>query len=451
MYSKVKFQVIYVLLLFIFLPALFIYAETDKEREARLRSELAQIEAQIKEQEKLVSELSGQRKSLERDIRLIDAQIRKAELAIKKRDYKISQLQKQIKLLNSRIGDLDEKLKKGKESLAEILRKTKEIDDFSFVELFLSREKLNLLLDDLNKLQSVKRSLKAYFADIRNTKNNINERKKILAEKKAEESRLRGEQARAKREIVLKKKKKDYILKVTKGKESEYKRILEYQKRTAADIRAELIRFHGSGVSSRSISFGEAYDYAKFAERKTGVRAALIMAIMQQESGFGNNVGGCYVRDDLSGKGVYIRTGKTAPKTMMPSNIPTFKRIVASLGKSWTKTPVSCAYVKKDGSIYGWGGAMGYTQFIPNTWKLVEPYIKRYLGVSITNPWNPKHAVMATAIFLRDHGAAGGSYASERRAACRYYGSCSYYDYGTSVMRKARSIQSKIDQLESGI
>ena len=50
--------------------------------------------------------------------------------------------------------------------------------------------------------------------------------------------------------------------------------------------------------------------------------------------------------------------------------------------------------------------------------------------------------------FVKDLGAAAQTYSSEYNAACRYYGSCAIYAYGTNVMSKAATIQKEIDKLE---
>jgi len=205
-----------------------------------------------------------------------------------------------------------------------------------------------------------------------------------------------------------------------------------------------LIQFQGNGMT-KSISFGDAYDYAKLAEKYTGVRAAFIMAIMQQETGFGRNVGGCYLKNDKTGDGVYIRSGNPTKRTMMVSNIPNFKKITSSLGRDWRKTPVSCA-IYRNGQYFGYGGAMGYTQFIPNSWMGVAKRVESYLKTPVANPWNPRDAVMAAGVYLHDVGAAKRTYTAEYNAACRYYGACS--SYAPSVMARIPRIQGLIDTLE---
>lgn len=92
---------------------------------------------------------------------------------------------------------------------------------------------------------------------------------------------------------------------------------------------------------------------------------------------------------------------------------------------------------------------MGPSQFIPSTWEMFESKIAAAVGLSRNpNPWDPKHAITATAIYMDELGADGGTFNDEREAACRYYSGRSCYDpkvknmfYGNAVMAIARDIQ----------
>ena len=99
---------------------------------------------------------------------------------------------------------------------------------------------------------------------------------------------------------------------------------------------------------------------------------------------------------------------------------------------------------------------MGPTQFIPSTWNLISGKISAATGKDTPDPWNPADAIMAAAILLQGNGAAGGSYESERNAACKYYSGrvCSaaghIASYGNQVMNRASNIQlTMIDPLDS--
>ncbi len=414
--------------LIVFLISHAAFAETEKERRARLQKELQKLEREIKEQEKIVDSLSGQRRSLERDVSLLNAKIRKSELAIKQRNLAISKLKSEIRILNKRLGNLDEQLQAQKKALAQLLRRTKQIDDYSTVELLLNTRKFSEFLDDLKRFDDLKKAIHSSFKEIANTKENIQDKKKLLEEKKAEEYKLREIQALEKKKIEEAKKEKARILKITKGKEDEYKLLLKYKKRTAADIRAELFELR----DTKGIPFGKAYQYAKEASRATGVSPALILAIIAQETNLGKNVG----------------TGNWRTDMHPTRDRPIFKKLMEELGFDPDKMPVS----KKP--WYGWGGAMGPAQFIPSTWVLYKDRIATLSGENPPNPWNPRTAFFATAILMKDNGATAGTRYAERLAALRYFAGWknakkpAYAFYGDSVMELRDKFQRRIDILE---
>ena len=417
------------------------------------RNELAQIEAELadllekqKEQAKNTGTLTG-------DVNYLNSQIKALQTKIKARGLAIAQLRVSISQKASRIETLNERIDKQHDSLAQLLRNTNDFDNQNLVYLVLSNSDLSDFYHDIESYSSLKQSVKESVDQIRGIRKETEAEKQALEEKRNEETDAKVELETSQKKVSQSEAEKKKLLAISKQKETEYKKLAADKKIQADKIRAALIQFQGSGISSRSITFGEAYNYAKNASAKTGVRAALVLAIMQQETGFGNNVGGCYVIDLDTGDGKSIKTGIFYEKVMMPSSLKHFKQITENLGLNINSTPVSCPIdIKRKGTATkyyegrGYGGAMGYTQFIPSTWMLVEQRVRSYLGITAANPWNPEHAVMATAIHLRDLGANKQTYTAERNAACKYYGSCA--DYADSVMKKTTSIQSDIEKLE---
>jgi membrane-bound lytic murein transglycosylase B len=214
--------------------------------------------------------------------------------------------------------------------------------------------------------------------------------------------------------------------------------VAEQQKKVSA-IESKLFSF--AGGATKAIPFKDAYAYAQEASGATGVRPALILAILTQESNLGSNVGTCNRAGDPP--------SKSYTAVMHPTrDIPVFLRITKALGLNPDTTPVSC----RVGNV-GYGGAMGPAQFIPSTWVMYEGKVAAALGKSTANPWVARDAIMASAMLMKANGATG-SEAAERNAACRYYSgrSCDGKKpansfYGNSVMALARTIQADIDYL----
>ncbi len=427
---------------------------TANQTQDALRAKLAEYEKEIAETEKQLQQQKGNSASLQNDIAILNAEIRKTRLAIESQQLVIQKLSGEIGQKNQTLSQLQSKMERQKESLGELLRKTQALDSYSTLEVVLSNRNISEFFADRDSFQVIKQAIAESFDEIRVLQGETTAVKKSLEQRRKEEDDVRYELEQNRNTVQKQESEQKQLLNISKTKEKSYEEIIKDRQAQAAAIRAELVRFQGSGVQSRSISFGEAYDYAKAASAKTGIRPAFILAIMQQETGFGRNVGGCYVTQKpiasttgvFVADGIYINSGNPSKKNMIPSNFDNFVKITASLGMDWKKTPISCALVRSDGSLFGYGGAMGYTQFIPNTWMIVESRVREYTGASVANPWDPRHAVYATAIFLRDLGAHAQTYSTEHNAACRYYGQCS--TYADSVMNKATAIQQTINQLE---
>lgn len=426
--------------------------DTQKNNCTALKKE---VEDYAKDEKKLNDQkaISG---SLSKEVATLTAEInkKKSDIAVKNRT--LQQLSGQITEKNKTIQTLDQKRQQQETSLAEILRKKQQFDNYTLAEMMLSKQSLSEFLFEVDQLETINQGIQESFGIIRTTKQQTSAEKETLQERQKRENDVKYELENQKKSVETTQAEKNRTLQVSKGQEQGYQAVLADRQKRISEIRSALIQFQGSGVENRSISFGEAYDYAKKASGKTGIRPAFILAIMQQETNFGNNVGGCYVtkrpEPAVNGvfqvDGVYIKSGNPSRKTMIPSNYDNFLKITSALGMDWQKTPVSCAIVQSNGSIYGYGGAMGYTQFIPTTWMGVEARVRQFTNSAVASPWNPEHAVMATAVFLRDLGAHTQNASDEKSAACRYYGTCSTHSYGNQVMAKAAAIQQTINQLE---
>jgi membrane-bound lytic murein transglycosylase B len=284
-------------------------------------------------------------------------------------------------------------------------------------------------------------SINKDVSNIKDTSNKVTKVKEDLEDHKDTQIALKNEQKEQQKQITVTKSQKDTLLKETKGQEALYKKQLAEKQAKAAQIRSALFSF--AGGSTAAIPFGDALKYAQSAEAQTGVPAAFVLAILTQESALGANVGKCYLSDTTTGAGYNVNTKVQYSNVMKPSrDLPPFLQITSRLGMDPLKTVISCPIP----SAGGYGGAMGPAQFIASTWQTVSSRVSAITGSS--NPWGARDSITASSIYLSDLGA-NSSYASQIKAACRYYGtggsSCSY---GTSVMSKVSGIQQKIDYLK---
>lgn len=426
------------------LPAALVAQELSGEERAKLERELADLEREMQRTQATIDTLSAEGASLQRDIAILDGEIKKAKLQVRSTEKEIEALSAGITIHGRTIGTLSEKMTREQESLAQILRQTDAIDDVSLVEAVLSNGDLSDVFGDLDTFASIKQAMRVSFEELRDTRIATEREKTGLEDQRTDQQILRSALLLDQQKVQAKEAEKKKLLAETKGQESQYRQLKSSQEQTAAQIRAKLFPLRDTS----GIQFGDAVKYAQSASRVTGVRPALILAILSQESDLGKNVGQCLITSLETGDGKGKNTGTPFPGTMkVPRDTVPFERLMKAAGRDWQATPVSCPLPG------GYGGAMGPTQFIPSTWAMYEGRIKSALGVGAADPWNALHAITATGLYLADVGAGGGTYLAEHTAAAKYYAggnwASSGQGYGNSVMSKAAAFQKDIDFLNA--
>ncbi|HQM18808.1 MAG TPA: lytic murein transglycosylase [Candidatus Paceibacterota bacterium] len=426
-----------------------VYLDNAKADKALLEAELAKLEKEIAEKEKELAGQKGQSVSLSRDIAILTSQIQKSKLDIKAKNLVIQKLGGEISNKNQEISALSVKIDREKESLAQLLRKERMINDRDIISLILSKDNISDVYGDIEAFSSIKKGIQESISEIRNMKDLTETEKLALEKKKDEETDTKYELERDKAKVETSEAEKQRLLSISKNKEAEYQKVLQEKAQKRAQILAAIFSLAGGG--STKINFETALVYAREAQKLTGIDPAFLLAVLTQESNLGANVGQCYLTDTKTGAGMNPKTGKTYPNVMKPMGLPgrkgdidDFFLITAAVGRDPYKTLVSCPIA----GVAGYGGAMGPAQFIPSTWGGYKNRLKNLLGLD-ADPWNPRDAFMASATYLTDLGAVGNSASAQHKAACRYYGTggttCSY---SNSVMRHKLTIQANIDLLQ---
>lgn len=419
----------YAALLFVLasaLPAAASAQAATPEQRAALQAQLDQVETDILRTQTNLTMQQQQRQSLERDVSILDSKITVAQLGIKQRDLTLKQLKQGISDKEQGISALDAKVVAGRDSIAQMLRETRAIDDLSFVEIALGGT-LSDVVREVDDFGVIQRALGSSFDEIAVTRNDLAARKAALQDQQQEEQDLLQIQQLENNNLKQAEKDKQVLVTAAKGQEKVYQKIIADKQQTAAQIRAALFALR----DTKSVSFGDMYAYAKEASAKTGVRPAVILAILTEESNLGQNVGSGNWRIDMN----------------PDRDAPVFQAICLELGLDPDAQKVS----KKP--WYGWGGAMGPAQFIPSTWKQYKDRIAKLAGQTPPNPWDPRTATFATALLMMDNGADAQTRSAERLAALRYLAGwknaskAAYAFYGNDVMALADKIQSQIDIL----
>lgn len=422
---------------------------SKQENEANCRKRLNDLSKEINILQGGISLEDENQAELGQEINKLTGEIKKTDAEINKKNSLIKNIKTDITSKEQSLQDLNRRLRREKESLEKIIRKRNELSDSTLFEVILSNKTISDFYEDAPAFSYVQSSLSDSFEIIDSLKVEIFGEKSSLEKKQKQEDAAKYSLLVEQQKIELQKKDRDKALDVSKQKEASLSTLKKEREKEAANIRNKL--FELRDVAGGGISFGDAYRYAQEAGSKTGVRPAFILAILEQESNLGKNVGTCN-RNTNEPIWSEIMPGPTSGSWRDDQTI--FKALMAKLGRPLVGTPLSCP-IKINGVSSGWGGAMGPSQFIPATWKDYESRVANLLGISTPDPWNPRHAVHATALYLSNLGAKTQTYAAERDAACKYYSgrSCSNPNvrnafYGDGVMNKAIKIQANIDLIK---
>lgn len=417
-------------------PGISAIAQTNEENEEKrraLEAELAEYEKQIEAHEATISQLKKQGKSLESEVKRLNNEIAKFNLQIKAINLSLEKLDKEIKKTQTQIEVTESDIGLNKRALSKTLQNMYESESSNLLEVLMANPKLSDFFGNLNNLLAVQENLKASLKKIIELRQRLIDEKEQLGLERADAEELKNYRASQKATVQKTQNDKTQLLKTTRGKESEYQKLLTETKKTAAEIRKQIFSMLGGG----ELEFEEAYRLAKLAEAATGVRAALILAVLNKESALGRNVGRCDYQT-----------------AMHPTrDIPIFLKIIDELGlrKSLESGIIKVSCPNADGAF---GGAMGPAQFIPSTWNIYEKRISEATGNNPPSPWNNGDAFMAVALYLKDAGAgSGASLSQERKAAAQYYAGSRWsrylWTYGERVIAQARRFEEDIAVLSS--
>ncbi len=399
-------------------------AVTFQEAKDSLRQQIDSYQQQIDGYRATIKDLQQQGKTLSREISLLDTKIKAAGLEVLKLNLAIKQTESEIVDKNVALEEAELKIDREREVLGECIRLINDYDERGFLEMILRNDKLSDIFDEMSSFENIQGELQGSIKQIQQLKVDLAEDKENLEDRREELNQLKVMQELQKRAIVIEQSEKKSLLSQTKGQETNYQKILDKTKTDAASVRKQLYLLEGVGVS---MPLEQAYRYAQKVFNATGVRPAFLLAVLKNESSWGEKVGtGTWRRD------------------MHKRDQEAFLEICDKLGYNPDKMPVS----RKPS--YGWGGAMGPAQFLPSVWLSYEQQIAQLTGHNPPDPWSIEDSFMAAGIKLAQAGANQRTYQAEWKAAQVYFAGSrwnnpTYYFYGDQVMETAAWLQSQLD------
>lgn len=418
--------------------------DANAAKRVQLQQQLDQLEQEIQSLQDNVQEQTSKKKTLNSQLTALQKKMYRTQLEIRHLDLIIQQLDQKIGDIDTKVAKTSTDIEKQKSRIEFVLQQIYQQDDASFLEIVFGYDNFSDFYNHLQNTSDLEEGMRQALLNLQDARKNLENNREQSVALQEEQQSLLSEQEFQQQDFKKQQGAKQQLLNETKGKESYYQKLVVDRQKTAAEIRNELFVLQNAGVQ---LSFGDAYQHALYASQITGVRPAFLLALLQRESSWGQNVGKCYLVNADTGAGKHVTTGKAVSKVMKPDrDVAPFVQITQQLGRDPYSTAVSCPNPN-----YGYGGAMGPAQFIPSTW---VSYIDK--AASLLNhapdPWDIRDSFTTSAIKLANAGAASQNSKDEWKAAMVYYAggnwnNRAYWGYADWIMDKAEEYQKDIDVL----
>lgn len=411
------------------------------------QSELNEVKGQILQYVKGIKFKEQEVDNLTQAIEGLDKEINKMNQIIAETQQNIENTEQEIKHYEELIVQEEAVIKQQKILIAEYLRQIYELKDVSLLQVTLGKEKISDFLNNKESIVEIQKSLNDAISVVKEKKMKLEQEERELELKKQEQNDLKSLQEVEKISLIEKDNQKNFLLENAKNEKIHFEKLLSSAREKFDSIRKE-IKLIGS---SEKLSFEDALKLSEEVEQKVGVRRAFLLAILKQESNWGQNIGTSIYLDALSGcvnnkKDQYGDSyEKVLALAQKRENI--FLAVVKDLNLSETTLVSACPW-----SYLGTGGALGPAQFMPDTWMGYRDELIRLKG-SVPSPFDIEDAMLAMGVKLAQAGANSKTEQAEWKAAMIYFAGGNWDNpnfsfYGDNVIGLAKSFQEEIDKVQ---
>lgn len=370
-----------------------------------------------KKKHRKLKDIETQEITTEKILKNINLNIKQLNVEIANLNLSISSLEKNIEERLRIIKELEEIILKQKNILKNLIRQLYEYENDSCFEVFLPHNNNNLsnFIRKIIETEILQEKLQNSIKELKETKQKIEQEKIELEKEKETKIKYKNQKEDSKESLETKQNQKKHLLKkLAEAKTPLEKEIIKIETELI-ELKAAMERIQkylAQWVLVGQVTWPAIFSAVNRSSQVTGVRPALLLAILQIESRFGSRLGipGRYLE--------YCNWSSIRGKIEARA----LEEICASFGYDPNKVPMSVRC------------AIGPSQFLPNTWQSYQKFYK-----DLNNPWDLNDAVLATGYYLKRNGATAGN---ERGAVFVYNRSQAYVD---AVMETAEAWQNVIN------
>lgn len=388
--------------------------------QAEIDAQIAARQQEINEVNKKIEELSAKRNATAEEAEAIaialeqlKAQLLRAEKELAKTQATITKVNISKEKTLEDAASLEKEITEKRSELTALVRRLYEYEAEPIMRIFFNSESLSDVLVRREEYKTLQERAVGVITEMHAKGEELSKKKESLEQQAEDLGQLQMLLDAQADDLADKKDVQRKFLAEKKQKQLEFENLIAEAKAARDEIHKSIFTLQNGKVS---VSLNSAVDMAKFASKVTGVRAAVIIAVLKIESGVGSNLGSGSYPDNIASQ----------------KNRDAFVRITKKLNLDPYKTPVSRS------------GAMGPAQIMPTTWEGMEVRIGQLMGKTVVNPYELSDAFVATGVFLADKGATDP--AKELEALQRYVGGI-YWEgqswYSSKVMAVAKEYESQ--------
>jgi murein DD-endopeptidase MepM/ murein hydrolase activator NlpD len=204
-----------------------------KDRIKDLDTLIGGYRSRIKEQE-------AKQLTLENEIALLDNRIREKELGIQRAKTEIESLNLEIEQLNQDITEQEAKIAKHKELIAEFIRRSRQTDEVSVLDVLLTRPTLSAFFSRIDEIERLEKELGASLDEVQSIKDGLNTAKQQRDERRSDIAKQQNDLQKEEVALQLERNTKTSLVAETQDSQEEFERVLyelkQQQQITANDI-----------------------------------------------------------------------------------------------------------------------------------------------------------------------------------------------------------------------
>jgi len=217
------------LVLFIFLPVVFLSAETVQELNKKIsttNSDILKLEKEIAQYQVELNSLGKQKSSLDTSIKQLDLTRKKLETDIALTQKKIEKTNFKIQELSSEIGVKGNQILNNIDAIKLGIRNINEIDQENFIATILSDESFTSTWTDVENTISVREKMREKVKELQEVKVDLEDTRAETVAAKEQLAKLKNSLADQKKIVDQNTLEKKKLLTLTKNSEATYQKLL---------------------------------------------------------------------------------------------------------------------------------------------------------------------------------------------------------------------------------